>query len=700
MNNRNELIESEEKLNENKNNNYYYQYQDGSYYPNQTDPSNMQTPYQQYTFPTTGYTYPVAYNYQNYPTQTDTKKYMPTNDQTSTYNANTNYTQPNYLATSTYPQTQDLSYLQNQVYSTVPQTYLPTQYPTTNYTNQYLNNNPQHQNPNQNKRNFPNNNKTFNNNNNRNNNNKKGYGNNGGGTHGGGNRNIYPHQQNSNFQPNYNSNQANYQSPQQGLSFPPNNQVYQQSNQNHPNQNQNFQQQPPPYQQGNQSFHKRDPSNNNHNNYQNNNPSGGHNNYNNQKFHKNNNNKRPNQHHNNQHPHNNQHHNNRGHNNNRGHHHNNNNQHHNNKPYNRNNNRHHNNNNYHSREQNLPPGLQNTEVLLPPGQQTNEEPYQCENCEKSFKTLSAHQKHLESHVKCQEEGCDFSASEVKLKEHSLVHSEQVKNLQKMLATEEDIQKWREERRKNFPTREKIQEKLKNNPGLFNKTPENNNEGSNSFTNNSANPLSNTSSPSKRKRICIYWLKGHCYNGDQCTHSHDKDLAIQHLLEKDERESQNKKQRVNLNIPLLNKLVSSTKINEYYLLFNSLSHLFFLHNPHHLAPQSNPSGDTQDGESNPNQSNNQNHGNNNDQGGEENDGENDNNNQYHDEEDYDHNENDQDNDGDNDGDVDDDGDDHYNTNSDAEQKQMQGQNNNQLVFENQNNQTPFKSTFFRVTQNGK
>ncbi|RDW29961.1 nuclear fragile X mental retardation-interacting protein 1-domain-containing protein [Yarrowia lipolytica] len=89
----------------------------------------------------------------------------------------------------------------------------------------------------------------------------------------------------------------------------------------------------------------------------------------------------------------------------------------------------------------------------------------------------------------------------------------------LLITPEDIEKWRAERRQNWPTRKRVQEKQekeqeqqtkkqKTNPGDMDKLP-------------TANNSNKESGPKK----CSFFLKtGKCRFGDKCRFSHDKSGA--------------------------------------------------------------------------------------------------------------------------------------------------------------------------------
>jgi len=83
--------------------------------------------------------------------------------------------------------------------------------------------------------------------------------------------------------------------------------------------------------------------------------------------------------------------------------------------------------------------------------------FYCETCDKDLKTEEEKEKHFAEHIQCAEPGCKFNAHFLVVEKHiRMCHGNGYGAIN--LETEEDIRKWREERRKNFPTKARIAEK--------------------------------------------------------------------------------------------------------------------------------------------------------------------------------------------------------------------------------------------------
>ncbi|XP_033761201.1 nuclear fragile X mental retardation-interacting protein 1-like [Pecten maximus] len=85
--------------------------------------------------------------------------------------------------------------------------------------------------------------------------------------------------------------------------------------------------------------------------------------------------------------------------------------------------------------------------------------FSCDICERGFKTEEKYKEHADGHVKCTYEDCSYVAAPKLVQLH--VRMQHYSGLAKKiwsLESKEDIEKWRAERRKNFPTAENVAKK--------------------------------------------------------------------------------------------------------------------------------------------------------------------------------------------------------------------------------------------------
>ncbi|KAJ3349069.1 hypothetical protein GGF32_005806 [Allomyces javanicus] len=188
--------------------------------------------------------------------------------------------------------------------------------------------------------------------------------------------------------------------------------------------------------------------------------------------------------------------------------------------------------------------------------------YECDACEKSFSTLDQYRTHTRTHVQCSQ--CKFAASGRVVKQHEEdMHgigkeAKEIPSWCKVkLDTPEALAKWIEDRKKRYPTDANIQKKKdeiaakiargellpngKRPPKPRAERPakrlrtdadgpagEGDNDAPDQLGTNdgaAAGDASEGFAPvHKSHRICVYWRRGHCRNGDNCRFRHDPGCA--------------------------------------------------------------------------------------------------------------------------------------------------------------------------------
>ncbi|XP_071949857.1 FMR1-interacting protein NUFIP1-like isoform X2 [Antedon mediterranea] len=84
--------------------------------------------------------------------------------------------------------------------------------------------------------------------------------------------------------------------------------------------------------------------------------------------------------------------------------------------------------------------------------------FNCDRCDRGFKTEDKFQEHINSHVKCEYPGCSFEGAFKIVRQHKgMQHAPNSKPIGR-LETSEEIEKWKEERRKRYPSFKNVMNK--------------------------------------------------------------------------------------------------------------------------------------------------------------------------------------------------------------------------------------------------
>eukprot|EP00727_Mastigamoeba_balamuthi_P013430 m51a1_g871 putative protein disulfide isomerase (788) ;mRNA; f:831594-834424 len=84
--------------------------------------------------------------------------------------------------------------------------------------------------------------------------------------------------------------------------------------------------------------------------------------------------------------------------------------------------------------------------------------FTCPPCEKEFETREQLASHITGHVNCDAEGCAFSACPRAVRDHVERSHPELAMFARRVETPEEIEAWRNARRKNFPTRDNVRAK--------------------------------------------------------------------------------------------------------------------------------------------------------------------------------------------------------------------------------------------------
>ncbi|XP_022918833.2 uncharacterized protein [Onthophagus taurus] len=92
-------------------------------------------------------------------------------------------------------------------------------------------------------------------------------------------------------------------------------------------------------------------------------------------------------------------------------------------------------------------------------EQTNSDELSCDTCDRQFNDQNSYQKHMSEHVTCKIDGCTFTAHEKIVGKHiALQHSTGLYDKIRNISTPEDIQKWIEDRKRKYPSKENIEKR--------------------------------------------------------------------------------------------------------------------------------------------------------------------------------------------------------------------------------------------------
>ena len=162
----------------------------------------------------------------------------------------------------------------------------------------------------------------------------------------------------------------------------------------------------------------------------------------------------------------------------------------------------------------------------------------CEPCDKEFTSKASFDAHINTHEKCQQPGCAFSATRKVVAAHfhgahglyaaasgdadgyKTIEVEGAGSFRVLLGTSpQEVEQWRQERRKKFPTAERLEEKKAGADALAQAggiQP-----GASSSRNNSSSSSSGRQNQKgKKQKVCTFFGQGKCKSGDTCKFSHD------------------------------------------------------------------------------------------------------------------------------------------------------------------------------------
>ena len=240
-------------------------------------------------------------------------------------------------------------------------------------------------------------------------------------------------------------------------------------------------------------------------------------------------------------------------------------------------------------------GIKSTDSSIPHSSYSSSQPlsepaqiFYCEGCDKEFTQQTAYNAHCANHETCRHPGCNFSGTKKVViahfhGSHGLYSGEGYKMIEVEGTTKkfrvllgvspEEIKKWRNDRKKNFPTAEntkkkiEIKEELRKAGGLMiengrkrkrdegvrtskdsinSEDHERNIQGIHAIDSDGVDNIKGGEGKGKgkgeaskdgttegedkgnskpRKRPCVFFVKGTCKQGESCTYSHDFEVKI-------------------------------------------------------------------------------------------------------------------------------------------------------------------------------
>lgn len=85
----------------------------------------------------------------------------------------------------------------------------------------------------------------------------------------------------------------------------------------------------------------------------------------------------------------------------------------------------------------------------------------CDICDRHFLTNAEYQQHVKEHKVCNIDGCSFTAHTKVIEKHiQMQHSTGMYDKIRNVSTPEDITRWIEERKRKYPSRENVEQRMK------------------------------------------------------------------------------------------------------------------------------------------------------------------------------------------------------------------------------------------------